>query len=349
MSTFRGYIGTYTKGDSKGVYTFTLDSTSGELKGLEAVAELKDPTYVTVSSDGTRLYSVMKDGEAGGVSAFDINEESGALTLLNKEITPDGGPCHVSVNSKRSRLLSANYHSGRITAFDLEENGSIKQTASTAQHEGAGPNEERQEKAHAHFAGFTPDEKYVVAVDLGTDEVILYKIDNGKLTRHFVHETAPGAGPRHIAFHPTEPYAYIMTELSNEVIAVRYDHVPGSLEEVQVVSTLPEGYEDDSIGSAIHLTKDGRFLYVANRGHNSMASFSVNPYSGELSFVEHVSTEGDWPRDFHLDPSEEFLVASNQESSNLSVYARNKENGKLSLVNANIPVPHPVCVTFAQT
>jgi 6-phosphogluconolactonase len=349
LAIYRGYIGTYSKGDSKGVYTFTLDTNTKEITDLKLAAELKDATYVTISDDNQFLYAVMKEGDAGGIQSFSINAQTGALEPINKEITADGGPCHISVDKAGKRALSANYHSGMIHAFALNNDGSIAKTVASAKHKGNGPNAERQEKAHAHFAGFTPDERYIVAVDLGTDEVVLYTLDGENLAKHFTFNATPGSGPRHIAFHPTEPYAYIMTELSNEVIVCAFDAIPGTLKEIQVVSTLPEGYEDLSQGSAIHVSRDGKFVYVGNRGHNSITSFRVNEHSGELSLVEFVSTEGNWPRDFRLDPTESIVVASNQESGDLTVYSRNKDTGKLSLHKANISVPYPVCVAFLST
>ncbi|WP_078392421.1 lactonase family protein [Shouchella patagoniensis] len=348
MAKFRGFIGTYTKGDSKGIYSFVLDSESHEVSDIKLAAELRDPTYLTISKDGQFLYSVMKEADAGGISAFSIDAKSGGLTFKSKETTVDGGPCHINVDTAQKQALSANYHSGVITAFSLHEDGSISGVTSTAEHHGSGPNKDRQEKAHAHFAGFTPNEKFAVAVDLGTDEVILYRLEQGKLIHHFTFKATPGSGPRHIAFHPTEPYAYIMTELSNEVIVCQFNEELGELTELQIISTLPDGYEDLSQGSAIHITKDGKHIYVGNRGHDSIASFQINQISGELALVEIINTEGSWPRDFHLDPSERVMLASNQETSNLTVYSRDSDSGKLTLQKSSIDVPYPVCVAFIQ-
>ncbi|MFS0787933.1 lactonase family protein [Shouchella sp. 1P09AA] len=347
MTTYRGYIGTYSKGDSKGVYTFTLDTEAKNLQHLDVAAELKDPTFIAVTKTN-KLYAVMKEGSEGGIHAFDLDAKSGALTPLNKNITSDGGPCHVAVRSDNLNALSANYHSGSILSYQLKEDGSVGEILSSVTHEGSGPNKDRQEKAHAHFSGFTPDEQFAVAVDLGTDEVVLYKHEEGQLERHFTLNVAPGAGPRHIAFHPHEAYAYIMTELSNEVIVCEYNASLGELCEIQTISTLPEGFVEESYGSAIHLSRDGKFVYVANRGHNSIASFAVNELSGELTLVEIISTEGNWPRDFQLDPSGNFLVASNQESGNMTLYERNQTSGHLTLLEKDIPVPYPVCVVFVQ-
>ena len=157
----------------------------------------------------------------------------------------------------------------------------------------------------------------------------------------------PGSGPRHLVFHPLNPsIAYLMTEFSSQVIVLNYKGENGSFSEVQVISTLPDDFVENNQGSAIHISKDGRFVYAGNRGHNSIAIFATNQESGELLFVEHVSTEGDWPRDFVLDPKEEFLIASNQNSNNLVLFARDAKNGRLSLLQKDISVPNPVCVKF---
>src|SRR5690606_4242642 len=216
---------------------------------------------------------------------------------------------------------------------------------SVVAHEGSGPHE-RQEKPHTHFSGFTPDEKYVVAVDLGIDQLITYEIQEEGLKEVTRLSVKPGSGPRHIAFHPNGKHAYIMTELSNEVIALSYDSNNGSFTELQYISTIPGDFTDNSQGSAIHISKDGKFVYVSNRGHNSIAVFQVDETSGNLTLVERVSSGGDWPRDFVFDPTEKFLVGSNQESSNLVLYSRDSDTGKLTLLDSDITVPYPVCVKF---
>lgn len=346
MSKFIGYVGTYTKGDSKGVYTFTLDTDKQKIQDVKLAAELGNPTYVTVSQDNRFLYSVVKDGESGGVAAYSIDSQNGELTLLNSEVTEGASPCHVSVNKVNNQAVTANYHKGTIELYSVNsETGTIESSQSVVAHEGTGPHE-RQEKPHTHFSGFTPDEKYVVAIDLGIDKLITYEINDGTLKEVSSLSVRPGSGPRHIAFHPNGKHAYIMTELSNEVIALSYDSSNGSFTELQYIPTIPENFTENSLGSAIHISKDGKFIYVSNRGHNSIAIFQVNEATGELTLVEMASSEGDWPRDFVFDPTEKFIVGSNQESSNLVLYARDEQSGKLSLIDSDITVPYPVCVKF---
>ncbi|MBO1512505.1 lactonase family protein [Metabacillus sp. BG109] len=340
-----GYIGTYTKGESKGVYSFTLDTEASQLGDVKAVAELDNPTYVNVSNDNKTLYAVVKEGNEGGVASYTINTQTGELSKVNSQVSEGASPCHVSVNSENRQVVTANYHKGTIESYLVDEDGTVNPAVSNMEHTGKGPHE-RQEKPHTHFSGFTPDEKYVIAVDLGIDKVITYKNENGKLEEAHSLLVKAGSGPRHITFHPNGKFAYVMTELSNEVITLSYNAETGIFTELQYIPTIPADFTDNSQGSAIHISSDGRFVYAGNRGHDSIAVFSVNQENGELTFVEYTSTEGNWPRDFVLDPSESFIVASNQESSNLVLFSRDKETGKLTLIQSDVSVPEPVCVKF---
>lgn len=344
MTKMIGYIGTYTKGSSKGVYAFTLDTEKAALSEAMLVAELGDPTYVAVSKDNTNLYAIDKQGERSGLASFSINQETGRLTPLHTQLAEGIPACHVSVNKANSTVFTANYHRGIVQAYPIID-GALQPVSSVIQHEGAGPHE-RQEKPHTHYAGLTPDEQYVVAVDLGTDEITTYAYNEQILSEVHTFKTCPGSGPRHLAFHPNGKYAYVMTELSNEVITLAYNAADGRFEEIQYISTLPKGFTDNAQGSAIHISLDGRFVYAGNRGPDNIAIFKVDDTTGKLTLVEHTSTEGHWPRDFSLDPTEQFLVASNQESHNLVLYARDAESGRLTLLQKDIEVPHPVCVKF---
>ncbi len=345
MPKLIGYIGTYTKGDSKGVYSFTLDTDAAKLGDVKPVAELDNPTYLNLSQDNKNLYAVVKEGDQGGVASFSINPETGDLFEINRQLLDGASPCHVSVDSKNHQVLTANYHKGTIESFLVNEDGSVNPVVSVIEHTGKGPHE-RQDKPHTHYSGFTPDEKYVVAIDLGVDKVITYKIDNGKLAEAHTLLVKAGSGPRHITFHPNGKFAYVMTELSNEVITLSYNSDTGVFTELQYIPTIPEDFTENSQGSAIHISNDGRFVYAGNRGHDSIAVYGVNQDSGELTFIEYTSTEGSWPRDFALDPTEKFIVASNQESSNLVLYARDPQTGKLTLLDSKVSVPDPVCVKF---
>ncbi|WP_407933979.1 lactonase family protein [Aquibacillus rhizosphaerae] len=341
---FIGYVGTYTKEESKGVYSFTLDTEKGEINDVNVAAELDNPTYVTVSKDNTNLYAVAKEGDKGGVTAFSLNNQTGELTKLNSQATAGSPPCHVSVNSDNTNVVTANYHTTKIESFFTNDDGSLN-PATFVEHEGTGPHK-RQEKPHMHYAGFTPDDKYVIAIDLGSDRVISYTIDNGEFVEVNTFNAKPGSGPRHITFHPNGKLAYVMTELTSEVLVLEYDSENGKLSQIQAVPTIPDDFNEVNDGSAIHITSDGRFVYAGNRGHNSIAIYKVDQVSGELEFVEWTSTEGNWPRDFVLDPSEKFLVAANQKSNTLVLFKRDETTGKLTVSQSGVKVPEAVCVKF---
>lgn len=343
---FIGYVGTYTKSTSKGIYSFVLDTEEKKISNVELAAELENPTYVTISKDNKYLYAVGKEGSLGGVAAYSVDPSTGKLEFLNKQFTEGASPCHVSVDDNKNFTLTGNYHKGTVEAYPLNTDGTVKELAAKVEHSGTGPNTARQEKPHMHFTGFTPDERFVVSVDLGIDKVETYKLTDGQLETVCSLSVKPGSGPRHIAFHPNGKFAYVMTELSNEVITLSYNSETGELKDLQYISALPIDFTENSQGSAIHLSSDGKFVYAGNRGHNSIALFSINSETGALTFIEHTSTEGNWPRDFVLDPTEKFIVASNEQSDTLTLFERDEATGKLTLLQSEIHAPEPVCVKF---
>lgn len=344
---FIGYVGTYTKGKSEGIYRISLNAEAKKLEEVVVAAVLENPTYLSVSKDNRYLYSVVKKGDKGGIAAFSLNSTVPELTPINIDVSAGPPPCHVSVDSQHHFVFAANYHKGTIESHGIHpESGAVMAAASVITHTGSGP-DYRQEKAHTHYAGVNPDEKYAAAVELGSDAVITYRLaEDGTICEASRLAVRPGSGPRHLVFHPKKNFAYIMTEFSSEVICLTYHPEDGHFSENQYFSTLPENFKENNQGSAIHISSDGRFLYAGNRGHNSIAVFNVHQDTGLLSLVDYTYTEGNWPRDFSLDPSEEFLVAANQESSNLVLFSRDAETGKLNLLQADIYVPDPVCVKF---
>lgn len=340
------FIGTYTKSESKGIYSFQLDQNTGKIEHLKFAAEVDNPTYLAVSSDKRNLYSVAKEGSLGGIAAFIINPETYELTKVNSKVTAGSPPCHISVNKEKLHILTSNYHMGTVEAFSVASDGGVNDVISIVEHSGSGP-DPRQEKAHTHYAAFTPDEKYVVVVELGIDQVITYKLTRDEELRKVSNlNVKSGSGPRHLVFHPDGMHAYVMTEFSSEVILLQFNQESGSFVELQYIKTIPDDFTENNQGSAIHISADGKFVYAGNRGHNSIAVFAVDELTKELRFIERVSTEGDWPRDFAIEPSGRFIVAANQNSNNLTTYSRDPETGRLTLLEKNIPAPEPVCIKF---
>lgn len=338
-----GFVGTYTIGESEGIYQFTLNTESKKIENIQTAAAIENPTYLTISRDNRYLYAVTKEGENGGIAAFALYNSTVGLTPINSQVATGAPPCYVSVDSQTQFVFAANYHKGTVESYVINpETGAVMHAASVIKHEGCG-----QEKAHTHFAGLTPDENFVVAVELGRDAIITYRLHKDG-TIHEVSRLAvkPGSNPRHIVFHPNKKFAYVITEFSSEIIFLTYHSEDGYFCENEYYSTIPNDFLENNQGSAILISSDGRFVYTGNRGHNSIAIFRVNQQTGELSMIERISTEGNWPRDFSLDPSENFIVASNQESNNLVLFSRDKETGKLTLIESDIQVPNPVCVKF---
>lgn len=344
-----GYIGTYTKGTSKGIYSFQLHTHTETISEPTLVAELTDPTYLAISKDQSHLYSIYKADGKGAIASFSIDQSSGELSLNSKSVSQNGSYCHLSINNDSTSLVAASYGDGIVESFSMLENQSIGPVSSTVIHEGKGPNIDRQEKAHTHYVQFTPDQKYIAVVDLGIDQIITYRLDQENHLQQ-VHTLAvrPGSGPRHLVFHPNQRFSYVMAELRPEVIVLQYQSDEGKFEEIQTIRSVPSEFIANNQGSAIHISKDGRFVYAANRGHDSIAIFAVDNCTGKLSLIQIIGTEGHWPRDFSLDPTESFLVAANEESGSLTLYKRDQESGKLTLLKAGIQVPFPVCVKFLE-
>ena len=346
MKQWTGYLGTYTKETSEGVYHFSFDADSEQITHVTAVGAIDNPTYLTPSYNQAFLYAVSKEGDQGGVTAFKINPNTKALTQLNSIAKAGSPPCHVSVSKDNRLLVTANYHTKEIISYQLADDGSIKQLADIKVHAGTGPHE-RQEKPHMHYAGFSPDEQFVIAVDLGTDEITSYRIDDeGKMTKEAVFVAPPGSGPRHIAFHPNQTIAYVMTELSSEVLTLAFDAETGVFTLINKIKAIPDTHATVNDGSAIQVTKDGKFIYVANRGHNSITSFEINQETFALTHLTYTDTLGDWPRDFSLTPDDLHLICANQHTGTLTVFKRDVTSGALTSLQTDVKAPESVCVKF---
>jgi len=332
-------LGTYTRGESQVVYSAQLDTENKKLTDLTLAAKETSPTYLALSK-AKNLYSVTTVDDKGGVAAYDSS-----FNYLNA-VTEEGAPlCYVAVDNDRQLVYGANYHKGEVNVYQILADGSLKASDAIYHDEPTGPHE-NQDHAHAHYANLTPDKRLAVC-DLGTDRVYTYDVsDAGKLTEVAVFEAPAGTGPRHLVFHPNEKYAYLFGELASTVTVLSYDASTGKFTQENKISTIPEDYHDFNGGAAIRITSDGKFLYVSNRGHNSITVFAVKDNGENLEFVQNISTEGDFPRDFNLDPTEQFIVCGHQKSDHLSLFERNNQTGELSLISKDFYAPECVCVLF---
>jgi len=304
---------------------------------------------------GRILYAVNELEQTGAVSAFAIERATGALTRLNEQPSAGGAPCFVSVDSSGRAVLVANYAGGSVALLPIQANGALAAAASVVQHTGKGPNAERQEAPHAHCILPDPSNRFALAADLGADRVFLYHLDlEGRSLRHIEEGDAvmrAGAGPRHLAFHPTLPLVFVANELDSTVATLHFDAGRGALSLVDTRSTVPAGWGGTGTNypADIHVAANGRTLYVSNRGHNSIAVFSVAESTGALVLDQTISTEGDWPRNFSLDPTGRWLLVANQRSDSVVVFARDPDTGRLtpSRPPQGIAIPSPVCLRFA--
>ncbi len=351
------YLGTYTKDtQSKGIYQYRLDLTSGALRPAGFTEGLPNPSFLATDRQRRYLYAANEmmdfEGKPGGaISAFSVDAASGKLSPLNQQPTGGGAPCHVTVSQDGKFVLVANYMGGNVTVFPVQANGSLGAAVEHVQHQGKGANAKRQEGPHAHNVVLDPANRFAFVSDLGIDKVMVYQFDaaTGKLRPHATPAAGmkPGAGPRHFTFHPQGKYAYVISELNSTVTAFAYDAAQGSLRELQTVSTLPTGFAGESFCADIHLSPDGRFLYGSNRGHDSIATFAVDGQTGQLTPAGHTPTGGKWPRNFTLDPSGNFLLVANQYTNNVVVFRRDAKTGGLAAVGQPVDVPAPVCVLLA--
>jgi 6-phosphogluconolactonase len=346
------YIGTYTENTgSQGVYRVRFDSRSGDLRKIGSTNVGPNPSFLAIHPNRHVLYAVneleqYKGKASGAVSAFAIARDTGALTRLNEQASEGGAPCYVSVDRSGRVVLVANYVGGNIALLPINQNGSLAPAAQVVQHTGTGPNKERQEKAHAHSIVPDPSGTWALSADLGTDHVYVYHVAAADKALHSVGDVMvkPGAGPRHLAFHPKLPFVYVANEVDSTVSRLRFDAEHGKLSLIDAHSTLPPGWKGANDVADIHVASSGRTLYVSNRGHNSIAVFNVDA-SGALSPSQFASVEN-WPRNFTLDPTERWLLVAHEKANSILVFARDQHTGKLTPTRERLEIPAPVCLRF---
>ncbi|HLV01501.1 MAG TPA: lactonase family protein, partial [Acidobacteriota bacterium] len=349
------YIGTYTRDEARGIYRATFDPSTGSLSEVELAVETDSPAFLALHPDGNVLYSVnevsqLQGEEGGGVSAFRINPSNGELTLLNQVSAKGAGPCHITVDPSGQTVLVANYGAGSVAAFPIQADGSLGAASSVIQHEGSSVHPRRQQGPHAHAVVMSPDGNYVFAADLGLDQILIYQLDspNGRLTPADPPATnlAPGAGPRHFAFHTSGQFAYSINELDSTVTAFRHD--TGKLETIQTISTLPDDFEGENYPSEIMIHPNGRFLYGSNRGHDSIVIYEISESDGLLTLVGHEPTRGPTPRYFGIEPAGSYLLSASQQEGTISVFEIDRDEGTLHFTGQTINVPTPVCLVFVE-
>lgn len=336
------YVGTYTKKDSKGIYKYSL-SKAGKLSKIGLQATVVNPTFLVKSNDKKSLFVIGETDKngVGFIRSFKIEKDS--LTQISKEKTGGAGPCFVGIN-KDNYIVTANYRAGTVGLLKTDTNGKLSKLLDVQQHFGKGTTE-RQKAPHAHSAWFHPTKKEVISVDLGTNEIWFSKIENDKFTFTAQQKLAmpTGSGPRHLTFHPNKKWTYVLNELGNTVSLVKENNGKYFVE--STITTLPADFTEFSKSADIHITKDGKFLYASNRGHQSIAIFEVNKQNGSLKTIGYENVRGTHPRNFSLSPNEDFLIVANQNTDNIISFKRDEKTGKLTFVD-EIKAPMPVCILF---
>jgi 6-phosphogluconolactonase len=354
-STQLVFFGTYTGAKSKGIYVSRFDAATGKLDAPTLAAETKSPSFLAVHPSERFLYAVgegttVAGGRSGAVSAFALDKWSGQLTLLNQQPSGGLGPCHLALDSKGRCLMVANYGGGSIASLPVRQDGSLGEPATTIQHTGASVNPQRQAGPHAHFITPSPDDRFALCCDLGLDQVLVYRLDPKRATLAAndppFATVKPGAGPRHLTFSPDGKFVFVINEMASTITAFTYDAKRGALAAGQTVSTLPEGFSEKSTCAEIAVHPTGKYVFGSNRGHDSIATFAVDPKSGALRHVAHTPTGGKTPRYFAIDPTGQWLLAENQASDSVVVFCIDPQSGKLSPTGQSVEVPSPVCAVF---
>jgi 6-phosphogluconolactonase len=348
------FIGTYTGGPSKGIYAYEFSPKDGSLKELGLAAETPSPSFLAIHPNKKFLYAVNEVSNFGGknagsITAFSIDPEKGRLTKLNETSSEGGSPCHIVVEREGNYVLAANYSGGNVISVAIEKDGRLGKTADVVQHKGSSVNKSRQEGPHAHSINLDPNNRFALAADLGLDQVLVYQLDprSGVLKPNNppFAATPAGGGPRHLAFHPDSNSLFVNNEMLSSVTSFSYSQKTGVLKQNQTISTLPADFKGNNSTAEIQVHPSGKFVYCSNRGHNSIAVFSLDK-QGKLSLVENESTRGRTPRNFGIDPTGAFLIAANQDSDTLAVFRINQQTGALDPVGNTVPAPKPVCVKF---
>jgi 6-phosphogluconolactonase len=342
----------YAAVDQAGIHAFMLSEPDGKLTPHGSFAGILNPSFCIIHPNGRWMYAVSETSQAndnlpGGVCALSFERDPFAMRLLNQR--PSGGdwPCHLQLDRTGQWLFVANYGTGSASVFPIHEDGSLGEMSDHVQHTGSGPNKERQEGPHAHSVTLTPDNQFALIADLGLDQIVIYRFDSqtGKLIPHGITHTQPGAGPRHLAFHPNGQWVYIANELDNTVTVFDYDKTQGALTEKQGLSSLPSGAGENTLAD-IHLSASGQRVYASNRGDNSVAVYDVGE-DGLLSLVSIPKCGGDCPRNFALSPGEQVMVVANQFSNEICILPVLAGEQALGAVVRRKVVPGASCVQFA--
>jgi 6-phosphogluconolactonase len=346
-------IGSYSnKEKTNGIAVYRFNTQTGEVATTRPATISDNASYLAISKDRRNVYAVSEMGGGNGsVNAFSFDPVTGTLTFLNSVTSEGDHPCYVSVDDKKKFVFVANYSGGNLLSVPLNTDGSLGSDVQNIQHEGSSVNKNRQEKPHVHSVVLSPDDRYLLVQDLGSDQVVQYKVNVIKPEALTPAEppftsTKPGGGPRHLAFHPNGKHAYVVLEMEGAVMA--FDYKDGNLTAKQTITMLAPDFKGNVGAADIHVSPDGKFLYASNRGDaNEIVIYSIDK-KGILALVGHQSVLGKTPRNFVIDPTGNYLLAANQDSNDIIIFKRDLKKGLLTPTGKKIEVDKPVCLKFVQ-
>ena len=340
-------------GGPDGIHHFKLDTKQAKLSRPSVAAEIPGSGFIALHPNGEVLYSTGRNGKENIVAAFGIDRsgDKPSLTKINSQPIGDGGAACIATDKTGRVLISAQYGGGSVATFPIRDDGSLGERASLVEHGvGSGADERRQEKSHPHWTGTSPDNRFVCVPDLGKDAVVVYELDveTAMLTKHAEVSVPPGSGPRHMKFHTSGKFAYVLNEMKLTISCFAYDEAEGKFTDIQLIETLPTEMKDEFLNAAaeIRVHPNGKFVYASNRGHDSIAVFSVDQETGKLTFVEHEHIRGSWPRNFCLDPTGKWLIAGGQYSNTVALFKVDPEFGTLAFTRSVVNAPNPICILF---
>jgi len=353
------YVGTYTEPQSpaKGIYAYRFDAATGKLAPLGLMAQTANPTFLALHPSGKYLYAVnevnnFQGKSAGSLTAYAVDAATGKLKFINQASTGSPGPCHVAVDKTGKTVLVANYAGGSFAGFPILADGSIGAGTWFVQEHGSSADKSRQSEPHAHSVNISPNNKFVLGADLGTDKVMVFRLDGAaaKLTPNTppFGELKPGSGPRHLVYAPDQKHVYVLSEMAETVTTFDFNAETGEMKRTDVVSALPADFKGVSTAAEIEIDTAGRFVYASNRGHDSISVFAVDAKTAKLKLIQTMKTGGVQPRAFTLDPSGKYLIAGNQASNTMTTFKVDQATGMLQATGDKVELGAPVTFVFLK-
>lgn len=351
LSNVLVFVGSYAESDESGVEVFRFDEQSGQLTKTDEYIGLKNPTFLNANVANKQLYAISEmvneDGsKSGEIVRFTVDLKQGKLAFAERMPTVKGTTCHIQRDQQDQYLTVTSYHGGMIGLIKLQPAGQLGEVLDVAQHSGSSVDPDRQDRPHPHSSFFSPDNAYLFVQDLGLDLIVGYKVDaeQGKLMKVSEVKLAGGAGPRHLTFHPSGKYAYVINELNSTVTSFTYDANKGTLQEIETISTLPADYNGENGCAEITVSNDGKFLYGSNRGHDSIVGYAIDEATGKLSVIQHISTAGGHPRHFALTPNGNHMLVANRDGNHIVTFKVDRATGLLHNTGIEAVSSKPVCV-----